>query len=208
MSWFSKIVVGILLVLSFFFVKEKFFGDEQFKFVQDFFNKKPVIVEEKETNIPPEVEENAQKPAEVHNKKEKTYVYFLSLDKERGSVFKKVERTLPEGENKLDFAITELLKGPSYSEKSKGTYNEIPKGTRLISIKQKGNNVIIDLSSEFQYGGGTDSIYSRMRQLIKTALLNAPNKNIYLYLDGKQVDVLGGEGIMVSQPLSEKSLDE
>lgn len=207
MSWFSRIVVGILFVLSFFFIKEKFFGDEQFQFLEDFFSKKPVTVEDKELNIPKE-NDNIDKPADVQKKAEKTYVYFLALDKERGSVFKKVERTLPQGDNKLNYAITELLKGPTYSEKAKGTYNEIPKGTRLISIKQKGSTVIIDLTSEFQYGGGTDSIYSRMRQLIKTALLNAPNKNIYLYLDGKQADVIGGEGIMVSQPLSENSLDE
>ena len=33
-------------------------------------------------------------------------------------------------------------------------------------------------------------------------------KPIYLYIDGKQAEVLGGEGIMITQPLSENSLDE
>lgn len=208
MSWFSKIVVGILILLSVFFIKEKLFSDNQFQFIQDFFNKKPEIIRENKPNIPQEEEQTPEEHKEVQKKSAKTYVYFLSLDKERGSVFKKVERTLPQGQNELEYAILELLKGPNYSERAKGTYNEIPKGTKLLSIKQNGNTVIINLSSEFQYGGGTDSIYSRMRQLIKTALLNAPNKSIYLYLDGKQADVIGGEGIMVTQPLSENSLDE
>ncbi len=101
-----------------------------------------------------------------------------------------------------------MLKGPSLSEKSLGIYNEIPKGTKLLSIKDSGNDVIVNLSSDFQYGGGADSIYSRMKQLIKTVLVNAPGKNVYLYLDGKQADVIGGEGLMITQPLSENSLDE
>ena len=46
-----------------------------------------------------------------------------------------------------------------------------------------------------------------MMQLIKTALANTENKKIYLYLDGKQVNFIGGEGIMITQPLNEKSLE-
>jgi len=46
-----------------------------------------------------------------------------------------------------------------------------------------------------------------MMQLIKTAVANTNNKKIYLYLDGQQVNMIGGEGIMISQPLTEKSLD-
>ena len=69
------------------------------------------------------------------------------------------------------------------------------------------NKIVIDLSSDFQYGGGTDSIYSRMMQLIKTSITNTENKKIYLYLDGKQVNVIGGEGIMITQPLTEQSLE-
>ena len=106
-----------------------------------------------------------------------------------------------------DFAIKELLKGPNLIEKSTGAYSEIPKETKLLGIKHSANKIVIDLSSDFQYGGGTDSVYSRMMQLIKTAISNAENKKVYLYLDGKQVNFIGGEGIMITQPLTEKSLE-
>ena len=79
--------------------------------------------------------------------------------------------------------------------------------TKLLGIKHSANRIVIDLSSDFQYGGGTDSVYSRMMQLIKTAISNAENKKVYLYLDGKQVNFIGGEGIMITQPLTEKSLE-
>lgn len=76
-----------------------------------------------------------------------------------------------------------------------------------MGIKQTSKKVIIDFSSDFQYGGGTDSVYSRMMQLIKTAINNSEKKKIYLYLDGQQVNCIGGEGIMITQPLSENSLE-
>ena len=72
----------------------------------------------------------------------------------------------------------------------------------------KKDKVIVDLSSDFQYGGGADSLYSRVKQLIKTSLANSKNKPVYLYIDGKQANVIGGEGIMINQPLNEKSLDD
>jgi spore germination protein GerM len=66
---------------------------------------------------------------------------------------------------------------------------------------------MIDLTSAFESGGGTDSTYRRVRQLIKTA--NANTKlPVYLYINGKQASVIGGDGIMIKQPLNERSLDE
>lgn len=202
MSTFSKIFIAILVVIAGFYLKENFFDHS------DFFSKlrkTPEKIErakEQVVNVP---KEEAKEKTAV--KSDYVYIYFLSVDKDGNGIFKKVKRNT-DNKSKLEVAINELLKGPNYAEKKHGVYNEVPKGTKLLSIKQSGNDVIINLSSDFQYGGGTDSIYSRMRQLIKTSLANAPHKNIYLYLDGKQVDVLGGEGIMVSQPLSENSLDD
>jgi spore germination protein GerM len=43
-------------------------------------------------------------------------------------------------------------------------------------------------------------------QLIKTARINS-TLPVYLYIDGQRADVVGGEGIMLSQPLSNSSLE-
>lgn len=202
MSVFSKIVVVILVVLTCLYVKDKYFKDYNL----DFFNKTKPEIQQPKHEEPTLTEEKVQEKV-PHKKEESTYVYFLATSKDGTAVFRKVKRNLS-SKDRLDFAIRELLKGPNAKERSEGIYNEIPKGTKLLNIQKQGNNIIINLSSDFQYGGGTDSIYSRMRQLIKTALANTSGKNIYLYLDGKQADVVGGEGIMVSQPLSENSLDD
>ena len=211
MSNFSKIVIILLLTLSFFFIKEKW-GNNITNLLSSIDGipkiELPSIKKEDKKK-----EEIVKKPTEVPTKKEVTNdketvsIYFLALDSNDNGIYKKVQREIPIGQNRLEYAINELLKGPNIVEKSTGAYSEIPKTTKLLKIKQNGNKIIIDFSSDFQYGGGTDSVYSRMMQLIKTALANTENKNIYLYLDGKQVNFIGGEGIMITQPLNENSLE-
>ena len=207
MSNFSKIVILIILVLSFFFVKEKT-GFNWDGLLSSFNLKNAPKIE-----IPQKQEEAevVKAPVEILKedevKPETVNIYFLALDKNDNGIYKKVKREVPKGENKLEYAIKELLKGPNIVEKTAGTYTEIPNTTKLLKIKETGNKIIIDFSSDFQYGGGTDSIYSRMMQLIKTSIENTENKKVYLYLDGKQIKFIGGEGIMITQPLSENSLE-
>ncbi|MCD7780167.1 MAG: GerMN domain-containing protein, partial [Candidatus Gastranaerophilales bacterium] len=205
--------VIIILVLSFFFIKEKWGNDisnflssingmpkiEMPSLNHDDKNNKDEIVK-KPTEIPTQNKEDKKE-------KESVSIYFLALDSNDNGIYKKVQREVPIGENRLEYALNELLKGPNLIEKSTGAYSEIPKTTKILGVKQSKNKIIIDLSSDFELGGGTDSIYSRMMQLIKTSLANTDNKKIYLYLDGKQVNFIGGEGIMITQPLNEKSLE-
>ena len=105
------------------------------------------------------------------------------------------------------FAIKELIKAPTNWEKSKGFTSEIPAGTKILSVREGDDNIMIDLSSAFEGGGGTESTYTRIRQLIKTAKANT-TLPVYLYINGHQADVIGGEGIMIKQPLTERSLDD
>ena len=211
MSKISKIAILILIIMSFFFMKEKFGGHldkinfkipefKKIEFKKDKVNKQEKIIREVEDT-------NQETTEQKKEEKEYVWVYFLALDSEDNGIYKKVKRELPPSEDKLEFAIKELLKGPNLIEKATGAYSEIPQNTKLLKITESGNKIIIDFSSDFEVGGGTDSIYSRMMQLVKTSINNTDNKKIYLYLNGKQVNFLGGEGIMITQPLSERSLE-
>ena len=107
----------------------------------------------------------------------------------------------------FEYALKDLINAPTNWEKSKGFSSEIPQNTKIISIREGSGSIMIDLTSAFESGGGTDSTYRRVRQLIKTA--NANTKlPVYLYINGKQANVIGGDGIMIKQPLNERSLDE
>ena len=105
------------------------------------------------------------------------------------------------------YAIEQLISAPTRWERSKGFTSEIPQNTRVLSIRESSNSIMIDLSSDFESGGGAESTYTRVKQIIKTANANTTLPT-YLYINGKQANVIGGEGIMIKQPLSERSFDE
>lgn len=107
----------------------------------------------------------------------------------------------------FEFAIKELMNAPTKWEKSKGFTSEIPQGTKVLSIRESAGSIMIDLSSNFESGGGAESTYIRVKQIIKTANANTSIPT-YLYINGKQANVIGGEGIMIKQPLNERSFDE
>lgn len=159
-----------------------------------------------ESEIPQENEQQQETPKPV----EKVYanVFFIGQNSNKEEIYRAVNRTYNKDidGSKIKFAINALVSGPTAYEKSKGVYSEIPTGTRVISITETTDKVVINLNSAFENGGGTDSLYKRLYQLIKTAKKNT-NKPVYLYIDGKKADVIGGEGIMITQPLNENSLD-
>jgi spore germination protein GerM len=152
------------------------------------------------------VQEEPQQPVE----KPKTYVnvFFIGQNANKEEVYKAVNRAYDEevDGSKIKFAIQALITGPKMDEQAKGVYSEIPSSTRIISINETSAEVIINLSADFENGGGTESLYKRLYQLIKTAKRNT-TKPVYLYIDGRKADVIGGEGIMITQPLNDNSLD-
>lgn len=101
-------------------------------------------------------------------------------------------------------ALGLLLKGPTEEEIHHGIFTEIPKDARLISVKRNEaeGTIIINLTKEFGEGGGTQSVLARLNQIVKTADLYGGKSSVYLYLDGKKAQYLGGEGIYINQPIN------
>ena len=158
-----------------------------------------------ETTIPKD-DEPKQEP-----EKQKVYinVFFIGQNANKEEVYKAVNREYDKDVDgsKIKFALQSLIAGPKTDERNKGVYSEIPAGTRIISVNETADKVVINLNSAFENGGGTESIYKRLYQLIKTVKRNT-TKPVYLYIEGNKAEVIGGEGIMITQPLSESSLDE
>ena len=73
-------------------------------------------------------------------------------------------------------------------------------------VSELADKVVVNLNAAYVTCGGTDSLYKRLYQLIKTVKLNS-KLPVYLFIDGQRADVVGGEGIMLSQPLSNSSLE-
>lgn len=217
MNNFSRFVIFIVVCLGLWWGYDNFLADKfpipeikglETRHLTDDIEPKEQVKEE--TSEPQNEVKEDEKSEEINEQKQSDmyiYVYMLTTDKSGNQFLKPVKRPLKAGEDKLSNAIKFLISGPNGAEKASGVYTEVPSNTHLNSITTYDTKVIIDMAGSFAYGGGSDSLYSRLRQLIKTVLANS-DKPVYLYLDGKQANVVGGEGITVSQPLKENSLDE
>ncbi len=197
MNNFLKIGLIIVLILAAIYVKMAFFGS------------KDVVEEIPKQDQEDVVENNEETPTKKDEiKYQIVNVFFIAHNENGEEVYRAVKREyIEEYGSKLKFAVKSLINGPTDKEKKAGVYTEIPSGTRLISITESPSRVVINLTSDFENGGGTDGIYKRLFQLIKTVKINS-NLPLYLQLDGKQVDVIGGEGIMINQPLNEDFANE
>lgn len=164
---------------------------------------KPDQIEVSERNV---LEEASEQPEQ----KEKEYVniYFIGKNEHNEEVYKAVKREYNKDidGSKIKFSVAALVRGPKPEEKQRGVYTEIPSGSEVININEQPDKIIVNLNSAFVTGGGTDSLYKRLYQLIKTVKLNSSTP-VYLYIDGQRADVVGGEGIMLTQPLSNSSLE-
>ena len=155
-----------------------------------------------------EEEPAADDKQEEVNVKEYINIYMIGKNEHNEEVYKAVKRVYNKDidGSKIKFAVSSLIRGPKPEERQRGVYTEIPSGAEIINITERSDRVIVNLNSAFVNGGGTESLDKRLYQLIKTARLNS-SIPVYLYIDGQQADVVGGEGIMLSQPLSNSSLE-
>ncbi|KYC36042.1 spore germination protein [Scytonema hofmannii PCC 7110] len=111
--------------------------------------------------------------------------------------------TLPQGEpdQVIEAAFSKLLAGPTEGTDS----TTIPTETKLLGVKVGDDGVHVNLSEDFTTGGGSSSMMGRVGQVVYTATSLNPNAKVYIEVNGKQLDVLGGEGLELEQPLTRES---
>lgn len=101
----------------------------------------------------------------------------------------------------LEKAFENLLAGPTEGSDS----TTIPQGTKLLGLKVNNDEVRVNLSEDFTSGGGSSSMMGRVGQVVYTATTLNPNAKVYIDVNGKKLDVLGGEGVVLDQPLTRES---
>ncbi|MBG1240846.1 GerMN domain-containing protein [Nostoc sp. NZL] len=104
----------------------------------------------------------------------------------------------------LESAFQSLLAGPTEGTDS----TTIPKGTKLLGLKTENDEVHVNLSEDFTSGGGSTSMMGRVGQVVYTATTLNPKAKVYIDVNGKPLDVLGGEGVELQQPLTRESFQK
>lgn len=135
---------------------------------------------------------------------EPALVYFVHWDEQHN-----VGRLAPglrmvQGRTRVDFvthAVSALLSGPNAEERAVGYSSEIPRGTRLLGVRIRGETAYLDFSGEVEAGGGSASMLSRVYQIVYTATHFRGVEEVRILIDGQMRETLGGEGVLIDVPL-------
>ena len=108
-------------------------------------------------------------------------------------------------ERVLETALETLFAGPPESSQYTTT---IPQGTKLLDLTMDKEGTHINLSQEFVSGGGSASMSSRLAQVIYTATSSNRGEPVWINVEGKPLQNLGEEGILVSQPMTRQDFKD
>ena len=99
-------------------------------------------------------------------------------------------------------ALTALLAGPSDGESGDaGLGTAIPAETRLLGLTIAGGVATVDLSRDFESGGGSVSMLLRVAQIVFTLTQFTTVERVRFSLDGEPAEAIGGEGVVVDPPV-------
>jgi spore germination protein GerM len=104
----------------------------------------------------------------------------------------------------LETAFKDLLAGP----KTKAYTTTIPEGTKLLGLKTDDQGIHVNLSQDFTSGGGSTSMTGRLAQVIYTATSLNPQGNVWIEVEGKPIEHLGGEGLIINQPMTRQDFND
>ncbi|MBA2615455.1 MAG: GerMN domain-containing protein [Actinobacteria bacterium] len=145
--------------------------------------------------------ETTSEPAETAAGARRNYTVWFARGDELSPTT--IEAPAPEG---VALAAVELLlDGPPSGS---GLATAIPAGTRLLGINLESDIATVDLSSEFESGGGSRSMFLRLAQVVYTMTEFDTVKSVRFHLDGEPVDVFSGEGIVLDKPVTRKDYEE
>jgi len=128
-------------------------------------------------------------------------VYFV-----RGERLAIAHRQVP-GPAILRGALTQLLDGPTAAERAAGYATTIPAGTSLLDLNLAGGTATVDLSDDYDDGGGSLMMMARVAQVVFTATQFDNSDQVVFWMDGEPIDYLGGEGIELAGPQSRSSTE-
>ena len=120
----------------------------------------------------------------------------------RGERLASVTRRVPRVPRIGSAALEQLFQGPTPEEEADGYGTQIPVGTRLRDLAITDGVATVDLSSEFEEGGGTLALTVRLAQVVCTLDEFPTVDGVRFAIDGTVVDVFSGDGLIIDEPVA------
>lgn len=121
----------------------------------------------------------------------------------RGELLEPVARTVPRVARIGAEAVKALLAGPTAAEARDGFSTAVPKETRFLDLVIDGDGIAkVDLSRDFESGGGTLGLTLRLAQVTCTVGQFPTVKGVRFALAGELVKVFSGNGIVLDRPVT------
>jgi hypothetical protein len=113
-----------------------------------------------------------------------------------------VLREVPETRAVATAAMNALLEGPSEAEAGERTITSaIPAGSRLLGVTVTDGVATVNLSREFESGGGSQAMFVRLAQVVYTLTQFPTVDAVRFQVEGTTVTVFSAEGIVLDGPV-------
>lgn len=117
-------------------------------------------------------------------------------------------RVVPKTTGVARAAMEALLDGDAILDKYSQLSTAIPDGTSLLGIAIKDGVATIDLSRDFESGGGSASAMYRLGQVVYTLTQFSTVRAVLFQVEGRTVTTFGPEGIVLDGPQRRADFEE
>jgi germination protein M len=118
-----------------------------------------------------------------------------------------VLREVPATKAVATAAMNALINGPTENE-SGAMSSAVPAGTRLLGLSIRDGVATVDLSREFESGGGSASAMIRLGQVVFTLTQFPTVRSVLFQIEGRTVTVFGSEGIVLDGPVARADYED
>lgn len=117
-------------------------------------------------------------------------------------------RVVPKTTGVARAAMGALLDGDAILDKYSQLSTAVPDGTTLLGIAIKDGVATVDLSRDFESGGGSASAMYRLGQVVYTLTQFSTVRAVLFQVEGRTVTTFGPEGIVLDGPQRRADFEE
>ncbi len=110
-------------------------------------------------------------------------------------------RVVPKTTGVARAAMEALLDSGTIRDAYRDISTAIPLGTKLLGISIRNGVATVDLSREFESGGGSASAFYRLQQVLYTLTQFSTVRSVLFQVEGRTVTTFGSEGVVLDGPM-------